>query len=134
MQAEVLKYWVDPARDELRLFDSLSKAGIDASLYPNSDRCDVAVRDYVGIDVKDYRDPVSLARRLNHDVSGLMHYRERRIVAIADRRVRTNSDYIARVRERLRPSICKEIEVLSVTSTIRELLRMYRRGGTDNAT
>ena len=133
VQAEVLKYWVDPARDELRLFDSLRKAGIDAVLYPDSDRCDVAVRSDVGIDVKDYRDPVSLARRLNHDVSGLMYYRERRIVAVADRRVRTNSDYIARVRERLRPGLREEIEVLGVTSTIREITRMYRRSGTDNA-
>ena len=133
VQAEVLKYWVDPARDELRLFDSLREAGIDAVLYPHSDRCDVAVADDIGVDVKDYRDPVSLARRLNRDVSGLMRYRERRIVAITDRRVRASSEYIARLRERLRPGIREEIEVLSVTSTIRELRKTYRRSRNDNA-
>ncbi len=134
VQAEVLKYWVDPARDELRLFDSLREAGIDAILYPHSDRCDVAMADDIGVDVKDYRDPVSLARRLNRDVSGLMSYRKRRIVAIADRRVRANSEYITRLRELLRPGIREEIEVLSVTSSIRELRKMYRWSGNDNAT
>ena len=133
VQAEVLKYWVDPARDELRLFDHLRELGIDATLYPHSDRCDVGVAEYVGVDVKDYRSPISLARRLNRDVSGLTVYRDRRIVAIADRRVRSNSEYIARLRERLRPSIREEVEVLSVSSTMRELRKMYRRSGDDNA-
>ena len=124
-QAEVLKYWVDPARDELRIFDSLRQASVQAVLYPRLDQCDVAVGDDVGVDVKDYRDPASLARKLNRGVSGLTGW-DRKIVAVADRRIRNNTDYIARLRERLLPRVSEELEVLSVKSTIRELRKMYQ--------
>lgn len=67
---EVLKYWVDPAREELRLYDALRAAGIPAYLYPHLDRCDVAIGEEVGVDVKDYRDPTRLARYLNKGIGG----------------------------------------------------------------
>lgn len=132
-QAEVLKYWVDPARDELRIFDNLRQAGIQAVLYPRLDQCDVAIGDDVGVDVKDYRDPASLARKLNRGVFGLMDW-DRRIVAVADRRVRGNTDYIARLRELLLPRVSDELEVLSVRSTLRELKKMYQPSEMDDET
>ena len=125
-QAAVLKYWIDPAREELRLFDALRNEKIDAHLYPHSDRCDVSIGEEVGVDIKDYRDPASLARRLNRDVSGLMRYPSRRIVAIADRRVRNNREYIPRLKERLMPGIRESIDILSVEFTIRELTKVNR--------
>lgn len=123
---EVLKYWVDPAREELRLYDALRRAGVDADLYPHSDRCDVAVADDVGVDVKDYRDPARLARKLNRSIGGLAHY-ERRILAIADRRAR-HGDYLARLREQLTPETRQQLEVLSVSETIRALKRDHTNG------
>lgn len=125
---EVLKYWVDPAREELRLYDALKRAGIPAALYPHSDRCDVSIGDDVGVDVKDYREPVHLARRLNRGIGGLAHYR-RSILAVADRRARIG-DYIERLREQLLPELRQRVEVRSVSETARVLKRDFqeRRG------
>ena len=123
-RAEVLKYWVDPAREELRLYDTLRNQNIEAILYPHLDRCDVSIGEEVGVDVKDYQNPVSLARWLNRGVPSLRHYWGRRIVAIADRRVRNDKEYIPRLKERLLPSVRDDIEILSVGSTIKELGRI----------
>ena len=125
-QATVLKYWVDPAREELRLFDALRYQEIEARLYPYSDRCDVSIGEEIGVDVKDYQDPVALARRLNRGVPGLMRYPKRRIVALADRRVRYNREYIPRLKESLMTQLREDIEILSVTSTINELTKSTR--------
>ncbi len=121
---EVLKYWVDPAREELRLYDVLRRAGIPASLYPHSDRCDVSIGDDVGVDVKDYREPVHLARRLNRGIGGLAHYR-RSILAVADRRARIG-DYVERLREQLLPELRQRVEVRSVSETARLLKRDFQ--------
>lgn len=122
-QAEVLKYWVDPARDELRLFDNLRNVGIEAVLYPQLDQCDVAIEDAVGVDIKDYRDPECLAQRLNHSIVGLSDW-DRKIIAITDRRVRSNTDYIARLREKLNPHVRNDLEILSVSETIQKLCQL----------
>jgi hypothetical protein len=100
---EVLKYWADPAREELRLYDELSKSKRlreRVQLYPHSDWCDVAIGEDVEIDVKDYHDPVRLAQRLNRSLGNLGHYPER-ILAIAKRRwSRTSSAYQGRAKPR----------------------------------
>jgi hypothetical protein len=126
---EVLKFWVDPARAELRLYDALRDAGLEALLYPNSDRCDVALGEDIGIDVKDYADPVRLARKLNRGIGGLAHY-PRAILAIADRRVRTG-DYLERLREQLTPGTRRRLEIRSVRDTIGALsgAPSRKRGG-----
>lgn len=121
---EVLKYWVDPAREELRLYDALRLSGIAASLYPHSDRCDVAIGEDVGIDVKDYRNPSRLARKLNQGIGGLATY-GRPILAVADRRAQ-DGDYIARLREQLLPEHRQRLEVLSLSQAIRVLKREYQ--------
>jgi hypothetical protein len=77
-------YWTNPAIDELEVFDAAEKAGLDAELYPEGDRCDVSIgKDRVGIDVKCYTSPVSLAVRLNKGIGGLAGYRKR-ILAVPD--------------------------------------------------
>jgi hypothetical protein len=81
---QVLMYWTNPAIDELEVFDAAEKAGLDAELYPEGDRCDVSIgKDRVGIDVKCYTSPVSLAVRLNKGIGGLAGYRKR-ILAVPD--------------------------------------------------
>ena len=120
---EILKFWVDPGRGELRLFDALRKAKIEAELYPHSDRCDVAIGNIVGVDVKDYRDPSLLARKLNMGIGGLAYY-QRQIIAVADRRAR-RPHYIDRLIDQLRPEIRDSLEVYSLRNTIRTLVKSY---------
>lgn len=122
---EVLKYWADPAREELRLYDELRGAGIEALLYPHTDLCDVAIGEEVGIDVKDYREPVQMARKLNRDRSGLAHY-ARRFVAIAERRLRTG-DYLGRLREQLSRENQRSLVVLGVNEVSARLQKEFGR-------
>lgn len=116
---EVLRYWCDPAQDELRLYRALVKArGEDQMhLYPHQDRCDVAIGETVGFDVKDYRDPVQLARRLNTSLGGL-HYYPERVLVIASRRAH-QPEYIPLLREQLRADLRRSVQILSVTQAIR---------------
>src|SRR5262249_35011539 len=113
---EVLKFWVDPAREELRLFDGLERVGASPQLYPHCDRCDVSIGDAVGVDVKDYRAPARLAGRLNRWIGGLAHY-PGAVLAIADRR--DVGQYLARVRELLSRENQKRLEIMSVTKALR---------------
>jgi REase associating with pPIWI_RE len=122
---EVLKYWVDPAREELWLYDALRKVGIAVDLYPHIDRCDVAIGEEVGVDVKDYRDPVRLAWKLNQGIGGLLHY-PRSILAVADRRA-WNGDYIERLRGQLSSENQQRLELRSVSDAIRMLKRDFQR-------
>lgn len=122
---EILKYWVDPGRPELRLYDALADAGLHPLLYPHSDRCDVALGDDVGIDVKDYADPVRLARKVNRGIGGLAHY-PRAILAVADRRAGYGA-YIERLREQLTVGTRRRLEVLSVRDTVRTLTGVTAR-------
>lgn len=119
---EVLKFWADPAQEELRLYDSLSRTRSLQGrvwLYPHSDRCDVSIGDTIGIDVKDYKNPRSLARRLNRSIGGLSMY-SRRILAIADRRWKIDQ-YEDQLREELNPDRQRALEIMSVSRAIRML-------------
>lgn len=125
---EVLKYWADPAREELRLYDELHKdrnLRDYVHLYPYSDRCDVAIGEDVGVDVKDYRDPVRLAHRLNRSIGGLSHYSER-ILAIAKRRWSTT--YRDRLQEQLSPERRAVLRVMRVDDAISYLKKTYGGG------
>lgn len=118
---EALKFWADPAREELRLhkaLNSVRRLHGHVILYPHSDRCDVSVDDEVGIDVKDYRDPVRLAQRLNGSIGGLEYY-PRRILAIARRR--WNRVYREQLLDHLTPERRAQLEVMSVSQTIQVL-------------
>jgi hypothetical protein len=125
---EVLKFWSDPAREELRLYDELRKSQQlrdRVSLYPYSDRCDVAVDEDVGVDVKDYQDPVRLARRLNRSIGGLEYYSDR-ILAIAERR--WSPLYRDRLMEQLSQERRDALRVLRVDDAITYVKRTYGGG------
>lgn len=125
---EVLMYWADPAREELRLFDALrtvkALAG-QVQLYPHSDRCDVSIGEEVGVDVKDYRDPVRLAQRLNRGLGGLGQYPER-ILAIADRR--WSPSYRDRLVEQFSADNKRMVKVMGVSDAITYLKKTYGKG------
>lgn len=124
---EVLKYWSDPAQEELRLYDALRReADISDSvlLYPHSDRCDVSVGEYVGVDVKDYRDPVRLAQRLNRSLGDFGYY-PIGILAVAQRR--WSDTYRDRLVEQLSPDRRSALMVMSVDQAITYLKENYGR-------
>jgi hypothetical protein len=125
---EILKFWVDPARDELRIYDALRKVprlGERAMLYPHADRCDVSVGDQAGVDVKDYRDPVILAQRLNRSPLGVFLYSDA-ILAIAKRR--WTPAYQEQLEERLTPDRRSRLKIMSVTKAISYLKDTYGGG------
>lgn len=127
-RSAILKFWCDPAREELRLFRELHRFyGSVVSLYPHVDRCDVSVGNEIGIDVKDYRDPIRLARKLNRDLGGLRLY-PRRIVAIANRRT-VDESYMVRFKEQLVPSTRDVIEIMTVQDVIDSLTNKVRNHG-----
>lgn len=125
---EVLKYWADPAREELRLYKALRQMkALEplVQLYPHSDQCDVSIGEEIGIDVKDYRDPVQLAQRLNRNLGGLGFY-PTRILAIAERR--WSQTYHDRLVEQFNPDNKRAIQVMSVTQAITHLKKSYGKG------
>lgn len=129
---DVCKYWADPAREELRLYDTLRnirRLRDRVRLYPHSDRCDVAVDDLIGIDVKDYRDPVRLAQRLNRSIGQLDYYPER-ILAIARRRLKLPF-YKDRLLEHLSLTRQSQLKVMSVDEAI--VYVKANHGGRHNA-
>lgn len=114
---EVRKYWCDPAREELRLFDALNKGKLKGKvqLYPQSDICDVGV-EHIAIDVKEHRDPVNLARMLNDHRSDLALY-DLAILAISDRY--WTKHYGERLTEKLDAANHRKWRVMSVSDAIR---------------
>lgn len=117
---ELLRFWCDPAQEELRVYHELRKVhGEAVSLYPLTDACDVGLGALIGVDVKDYRDPVRLGRKLNEGIGRLSLYR-RKILAVATRRAREES-YLPRLIETLSPALKKRLEVMSVEDAIENL-------------
>ena len=116
---EVLKYWCNPALDELRLFRELTALfpTEHVQLFPDLDLCDVAVGTRIGIDVKDYSDPVLLARKLNRGVAGLRVYDDM-VVAIASRQVANRPEYIPQVYEHLQTALRRSLRILSVDQVL----------------
>jgi hypothetical protein len=118
----ILTYWTAPALDELAIYDAAILAGLDARLYPESDRCDVAIENYsIGIDAKSYSSPVTLALRLNRSIGGLIDYKQR-IIAISDWLVEDYPNYISILRQTLNSQgDAATLEILSVRETIKYL-------------
>lgn len=127
-RSAILKFWCDPAQEELRLFRELHQFyGPIVSLYPHVDRCDVSIGNEIGIDVKDYRDPIRLARKVNRDLGGLRLY-PRRILAIANRRT-VDDSYMGRLKEQLVSATRDVIEIMTVQDAIESLTKRTRNHG-----
>lgn len=117
VHSELMGYWCDPAQEELRVFRELSRVyGDRAELYPRLDACDISVGP-IGIDVKDHRDPVKLAHKLNEGIGGLALYSQK-YLAVATRRA-VDSSYIPQLEDALSPALRSSLKVLSVDDTIR---------------
>ncbi len=119
----ILTYWTGPAIDELRIYDTAKQQKLDVELYPELDRCDVAIGDKIGIDAKSYRDPVSLAMKLNRSIGGLIHY-DTRIIAISDQHIENNPYYLTILREILEQQFPQNtLQLLSVSDVIQRIKR-----------
>ncbi|MCT7992567.1 hypothetical protein [Laspinema olomoucense] len=119
---QILTYWTGPAIDELAIFEAAKENGLDAELYPESDRCDVAITDYnIGIDAKSYTSPVSLALRLNRGIGGLIYY-HRRIITISDQLIQDNPDYLSTLKSTLdKKNEQATLEIMPVSQVIQLL-------------
>ena len=127
-RAPILKYWTEPAIDELRIYDTARELGIaDAALYPFHDAVDISILPdmAVGIDVKSYSSPEILAMKfIQSGIGGLAQYREK-IVAITDACVMGEPDYIKRMLKRLNDvgldHPARDVRFLTVGTLLNEL-------------
>lgn len=100
---QVLKYWSEPAIDELRIFDVARKLGIaNVGLYPLSDAVDISLNGMkVGIDAKNYASPEVLAMKfINSGIGRLAQY-DTKIIALNDACVKGAPHYRTRLLDRL---------------------------------
>ncbi|MDJ0553260.1 MAG: hypothetical protein QNJ68_02210 [Microcoleaceae cyanobacterium MO_207.B10] len=125
---QILTYWTGPGIDEIAIFDVARKNGLDTELYPDSDKCDIGVNGRsIGIDAKSYTSPVSLGLRLNRSIGGLKYYR-RRIIAVSDRLVRDNPDYLSSLESTLeKKGDAATLEVCTVSEVIQLLVGLTQR-------
>jgi len=123
LKDSLLSFWVGPGLGEIKIHRALTEAGLASVLYPECDAADVGVNGFeIGIDVKSYASPDSLARHFlsRRSIGGLAKF-DRRIIAIPDAKVRAVTRYL----QRLDDQLPKEwnVEVRSVSQTIMELTR-----------
>lgn len=114
---QILSYWVNPAIDEIRIYDDARAKGVPSTLYPREDRCDVSLEDGIGVDVKSYESPVSLAMRLNQKgIGGLVDY-ERRILAVPDF-IASRPSYLDTLKDALETAEARSLEVTPVSGVL----------------
>jgi len=114
----ILSYWVNPAIDELRIFDAALVAGLPAQLYPDGDRCDVRLNADIGVDVKTYASPITLAMTLNGSIGGLETY-SRRIIAVPNGITEHHAQYLRTLRSALDTPAARSLEVMPVSGVLR---------------
>lgn len=95
LKAHLQLYWFGPAIDEIKIFNQARKLGLESTLFPNSDQCDISIDGFnIGIDVKGYQNPKFLAQKLSKSIGGLSEYREK-IIAVNDNLIQQNTDYLS---------------------------------------
>lgn len=119
-KAHIQVYWCGPGQDEIALYDTAvtNPPGLNATLYPWRDRCDVSLdNDAVGIDVKSHANPFLLAETLNRNLGGLELF-AKKYIAINDQAVSRFPDYIGILR---RECNRKDVEFTTVSALRRQL-------------
>lgn len=119
VRPQLLAYWVNPAVDELKIYRRARDLGLVADLYPNRDACDVSIGGRIGIDVKAYSNPITLAHRLNRSIGRLSGY-EKPILALPDALLRGRRDYLPLLRASLSGE-AKRLDVMKVSAVLRHL-------------
>ncbi|MDL2344635.1 hypothetical protein QOL99_10790 [Deinococcus sp. MIMF12] len=126
LRRELVYFWVNPGRAELKLFDALREVREDVDLYPHEDEADIAIGgDHeVGLDLKDHRRMTTLAKHFQKSRGGLASYR-RAIVVVTDRGTPAHGE--AR-RDQLREEF-SELGIDLEVMTEGDVLRTFGRGG-----
>ncbi|MEW6420228.1 MAG: hypothetical protein AB1511_00685, partial [Deinococcota bacterium] len=122
LRGELVLFWVNPGREELRLYEALKQRRDDVTLYPNQDEVDIGLggeRD-IGLDLKDYASMPTLARRFHRELGGLAFYR-RGIVVVTDRGTRVRGQ--AR-RDQLKEKF-EELRIPLEVMTVHDVLEAF---------
>ena len=119
VRPQLLAYWVNPAIDELRIYNKARDLGLVADLYPNKDACDVSIGNRIGIDVKSYSNPITLAQRLSRSIGRLAKY-EKKVLAVPDALVQDRRDYLSLLRSGLTGE-GKKLDVMKVSDVLKAL-------------
>jgi hypothetical protein len=99
LSPHLLSFWFGPSIDELEVFDLAQRLDYEATLYPESDACDVSIDGYdIGIDIKSYASPYLLAHALNRSIGRLNLY-NRKVIAISDEAISRHKDYLNIIRK-----------------------------------
>lgn len=124
LRGELVLYWVNPGRDELRLYQALKEHRDDVTLYPNQDEVDLGLggEREIGLDLKDYASMPTLARRFQRELGDLAFYR-RGIVVVTDRGTRVRGE--AR-RDQLREKFA-ELRIPLEVMTVHDVLSTFGR-------
>lgn len=101
VRRSIKQYWVEPGLDEIRLYDKAIQMGLEAELYPHQDRVDVSIGDSIGIDLKAYSSPETLALKFNRDGYGGLNYYPRKWIVVPDFLIAKTSMYLDRLRSSL---------------------------------
>lgn len=122
----IQRFWINPGFDEVRLFDSLKKSGVEqVELFPERDMTDISIGGYeIGIDLKSHGSPEVLGYSLRDSIKGLSGFKSK-IICIPDRLVRKNEGYLQTVKEIAGRN---DILVMSVSQTRDHLLRLQSKG------
>lgn len=112
-------FWFGPAIDELKVYQTCLDNNLEAELYPDSDRCDIAIdgKD-IGIDVKSYSSPNLLGEKLTASIGGLEDY-NRKIVAVSDSVTKHNPHYMETLKYSYKGKIT--IEFMKVSKLLKWL-------------
>lgn len=120
----VHRYTLLPGLAELQLANRLIKKEYKVEMYPDVDRYDLAVHEsdqVIYFDVKDYRNPYSLAAYFNQlDSVTLEMYKEEHVyIVIPTYRKRSYRQYIRQVLNSLEPAIRKDIKIIDERAVLR---------------
>ncbi|GAA3450548.1 hypothetical protein [Dactylosporangium matsuzakiense] len=126
LRRELRTFITAPGRAELRIADELSRLGVPVRLWPDFDACDVAVfgeRPWIA-DVKAWRNPIRLARRLRERLFTVPAEAEKAFIVIGQEQVRAHPRYLDRLRKAC-PQVRPGQRVVAVSEA--EFVRAVRK-------
>ena len=125
LRRELRTFITRPGRAELRIAHEVERLGVPVRLWPEFDAWDLSVfaeRPWVA-DVKAWRNPVRLARRLRDDTFPIPDGAERAFVVIAREQVRAHPRYVERLRKAcpaVRPGPGRRVVAVSEADFLRQ--------------
>jgi hypothetical protein len=125
LRRELRTFVTAPGRAELRIADMVAAMGVPVGLWPDFDACDLSVfdeRPWVA-DIKAWRNPVRLARRLRERLFTVPAEAEKAFVVIGREQVKAHPRYVARLRKSC-PEVRPGQRVVAVSEA--EFLRAVR--------